>query len=196
MMLVMAILALVAGLLGVKIAKSMQEQKFRTEVALIVDRLRLAQNLMLILNQDIQVYFKKNKDGIHFGLELDCPQKNGWEKEFSRPQLLSAIRQVGFKGMGESQTASDFTLKFMSSGAVMSSGMLSLSTGKGSLYGERRYIALPGYPAPILAQAKKPAVKWPALSSSQSLTQSIMPEIINKFLANQNKKNPSDDRTP
>lgn len=185
MVIVMAILALIAGLLGMKIGKSMQEQRFRTEVASIVDRIRLAQNLMLILNEDVKLNFKKVDNGILLELSFDCQQTKGWEKEFARPKLLSAIRKIEFKSLNDGKKLEEFCLDFMSGGAVMSQGTLSLSTGKGKLYNNCHYVELPGHPSPIKSVSKKGALLKTNSSSSDSLTQFIIAEINSKKQINQ-----------
>lgn len=182
MVVVMAILSLVAGVIGINIGRSMQEQRFRTEVAQIMDKLRLAQNLMLILNDDIKVHFTKVEDGIKCSLTFQCsPMNKGWGKELSRPQLLTAVRRVDFKGLGEDLGKGDFALEFLSGGMVMSQGILKLSTGSNRLYSDRRYVCLPGYPASIVTVDKKPNLACLTNArENDGLTQVIMPEIFAK----------------
>lgn len=197
MVVFMAILTLVAGVIGVKINQAMQEQRFRTEVTLILDRLRLAQNLMLILNEDVKVHFKKAEGGIQYSLSFECFLDKGWEREFSRPQFLTAVRHVDFKGDKENSGLGEFSLDFMSGGTVMSKGILRLSTGKGRLYSSRRYVCLPGNPAPIVGVDKKPDMACLARSSAnEDLTQFIMPDIISKFQVTQTKGAKSNSPTP
>lgn len=186
---VMAILSLMAGIIGVNISKAMQEQKFRTEVGLVIERLRLAQNLMLILGEDVKVYFKKVENGISVELALQCSTNKGWGKELTRKQILTAVRQVDFKGEREDLGRDEFGLDFMSGGVSMSRGILKLSTGKNRLYVDRRYLCLPGYPAPFVAMEKKPDLSCLAgFSQDESLTQFIMPEILPKFESRAAKK--------
>jgi type II secretory pathway pseudopilin PulG len=182
MVVVMAILSLVAGVIGVNISRSMQEQRFRTEVSQVMDKLRLAQNLMLILDEDIRVYFNKVEEGISCGLMFQCTQNAGWGKEINRPQLLTAVRRVDFKGVGEDLGKGDFALNFLSGGMVMSQGILKLTTGKNRLYSDRRYVCLPGFPASLVSVEKKPNLECLSnAKANEGLTQIIMPEIFAIF---------------
>lgn len=191
MVVVMAILSLVAGVIGMNISRAMQEQRFRTEVSQIMDKLRLAQNLMLILNEDIKVYFNKVENGIICGLAFQCPLYKGWGKELNRPQLLTAVRRVDFKGMGEDLGKGNFALEFLSGGMVMSQGILKLSTGKNRIYSDRRYVCLPGYPASIVNVDKKPNLECLANArANDNLTQVIMPEILAKSQASSSTNGP------
>lgn len=182
MIVVMAILSLVAGVIGINISRSMQEQRFRTEVLQIMDKLRLAQNLMLILNEDVKVHFKKVENGILCGLTFQCFLDKGWAPELNRQQLLTAVRRVDFKGNGEDLGKGDFALEFLSGGTVMSQGIVKLSTGKNRFYSARRYVCLPGFPSSINSVTEKPTLD--CLKSARvydGLTQAIMPEILAKF---------------
>lgn len=189
-MIALAILGLVATVIGVNVSKAMQDQRFRTEVALVVEQLRLAQSLMLILNEDVKVHFKEEPGQIQYGLSFQCPMKSGWDKELTRKtQPLKAIRTVAFKGTGEEKAPGSLTLNFLSSGMVMSSGTLTLSTAKG--LSETRYVNLPGYPHPITAVANEGSVlsrQMQATRNDDQLTQFIMPEIIAKFQAQAQSK--------
>lgn len=181
----LAILGLVATVIGINVSKAMQDQRFRTEVALVVDQLRLAQNLMIILNEDVKVHFKEESGQIHYGLSFQCPKKTGWDKELTRkPQPLKAIRTVAFNGTGEEKGPGSLTLNFLSSGMVMSSGTLTLSTAKGTESKDMRYVNLPGYPHPITAEAHEDKKRQSqAAKNDDQLTQFIMPDIISKFQA-------------
>ena len=57
-LIVISILAIAAGVIGFSVNRALREQHFKTEVELVVDYLRLAQNLMLIMNADVHVIFK------------------------------------------------------------------------------------------------------------------------------------------
>lgn len=159
----------------------MQEQRFRTEVAQVMDKLRLAQNLMLILNEDVKVHFKRQANGISCGLSFRCPLSGkGWGKEINREQLLTAINLITFKGIGkETNNKGDFALEFLSGGMVMSEGILKLSTAKGRLYSDQRFVCLPGYPSTLISVSKKPDLSCSL--TNDRLTQLVVPEILAKF---------------
>lgn len=184
LMVVMAIISMVAGIVGININKSIQEQRFRTEVGQILDKLRLAQNLMLILNQDVEVHFKNVDGGIRYWLSFQCPLNKGWDREINREQpLLSSIGSIEFSGDSNEYSSEGLNLKFLSAGLVMSRGILKLSTGQGRSYNDQRYICLRGYPAP-LSSVNTPdnsCLNPKETSINDQMTQFIMPEIQSKL---------------
>lgn len=155
MMIVMVIIALVGGVAAININGALKEQRFRTEVSIVLDQLRLAQDLMLILNTDVHLKFAEEKESqaITYWLEFDYPLAPHWEKELKRKHRpLQAIHRVDFKeGQQTPQTRGQLDLKFLSGGSVMSQGTLILSTSSGERDdgGLTRYICLPGYPSPF-----------------------------------------------
>jgi type II secretory pathway pseudopilin PulG len=161
MMVVLAIISLIGGVVAINIQKAMFEQRFRTEVATVVNQLRLAQNLMLILDQDVSVKFKQQDNKtIDFWLEMQCPKDKGWDKELMRrPPPLKTVGVVDFESDEhvESREVGQLEIRFMSGGTVMSRGVLRLSTSveannKNAL---ERFVCLPGFPAPISAMSGK-----------------------------------------
>ena len=122
MMVVLAIISLIGGVVAVNINKAMFEQRFRTEVATIVNQLRLAQNLMLILDQDVSIYFKQTENkSIDFWLEMQCPAVKGWDRELTRhPPPLKTVAIVDFDGDDNeiNKTEGELELRFMSGGTV------------------------------------------------------------------------------
>jgi type II secretory pathway pseudopilin PulG len=187
MIVVMTIISFVAGVVGINVSKAMQEQRFRTEVALVLDKLRLAQNLMLILNEDVKVQFKSLDQGVQYNLSFQCPLNKGWDKELSRQtQPLTAIRKASFREFGKGTSLKDFSLNFLSGGMVMSRGVLTLSTGNGYSYKDKRYICLHGYPRPMTAVSsikQLPCLEAQEIRKDEQLTQYVMPEIIRQFQA-------------
>lgn len=158
MMVVLAIISLIGGIVAINVGKAMADQRFRTEVVAVVNQLRLAQNLMLILDQDISVKFAEdnNDRSIQYWLEMQCPAMRGWDNELTRrPPPLKTIHVVDFDAGSElpSGKRGELELKFMSGGTVMSRGVLRLSTAEyiGQKGAFERYVCLPGYPAPIAA---------------------------------------------
>ncbi len=191
MMVVLAIISLIGGIAVVNINKAMYEQRFRTEVAAIVNQMRLAQNLMLILDQDVAVNFRSHGEkNIDYWLEMQCPAVKGWDKELTRrPPALTSVRVVEFDADEDEskKIEGELNLKFMSGGTVMSRGVLRLSTAdesnkKNAL---ERYVCLPGYPAPISAlSGSVPSVSCLEELAGQfkdQITQITMQEITAKI---------------
>src|SRR4051812_5988961 len=62
-LIVFFILALSIGIIGINIHKAIVQQRFETEVALVLEELRFAQDLMLILDGNFKVKFEKESNG-------------------------------------------------------------------------------------------------------------------------------------
>lgn len=161
-LIVMAILALVGGLVSIGINRALTDQRFRTEVSIVVDQLRLAQDLMLVLGTDVHLKFAVDGDtgGIKYWLELETELPKEIEKEVLRKRpKLKTVRGVFLKDQLALQTVrGEIDVKFLSRGSVMSRGVLRLATSdsedppEGTL---QTYICLPGYPKPIFSTDDK-----------------------------------------
>lgn len=154
-LIVISVLALVAGLVSINIRKALHEQNFRSEVELVVNKLRVAQDLMLIFRGEVKVLIKKdeNDKGLIW-LEFESKMPGHWEREAKRIHTLKYIRTINFRD--ELLYANSYSVKkedddtleirFLSNGSTMSKGLMQLASGDIS-----RYIYLPGYPAPIIS---------------------------------------------
>jgi hypothetical protein len=149
-LMIITILILTLGLIGVNIRDLVKQQRFKSEVALVVDQLRLAQDLMLVLNTDAIVKFWKEGNGINYHVNLESVLSKGWQKELSRTHSnLKAITIIEFDdtGSGVKKAGLPLDLNFLSGGSVMSQGTLRFAAEGGGL---EAYICLPGYPRPIV----------------------------------------------
>lgn len=148
---VLTVLAILTGFIGINVSRALREQRFHAEVKLVVDQLRLAQDLMLIFNTNVQFKVISTDDGIAYGLEFDQPLTKRWSRELQRVHKnLKTIHAINFDTdtFGEGAGA----VRFLSGGAVMSHGMIRLATADRSGPDVlESYIHLPGYPAPIEA---------------------------------------------
>lgn len=156
LLIVISIIATVAGIVGVSINKALIDQRFRTEISMILDEFRLAQDLMLILETDVQVKFKEEPDnsGIRYWIDLETKLPKNLQHEITRKHNnLKTIR--GIFSSDKSKPHGKLDIKFFSKGAVMSKEVLKFSTSgiendssSGVL---QNFICLPGYPKPILS---------------------------------------------
>ncbi|MCE5317386.1 MAG: type II secretion system GspH family protein [Parachlamydia sp.] len=154
LLLVISILLMVAGLVGYNIRRAFFEQRFRAEVSAVVDTLRLAQDLMLLLNSDAHVLFADDPaGGIRYWIEVEKQLSGGWERELKRKRPnLKAIHLVEMDDrISAIKVKKHLDIMFLSGGSVMSKGILRLFSsdekeGDGVL---KSYICLPGYPKPI-----------------------------------------------
>lgn len=163
MLLVLGILSLIAGFLGVNISKMLQEQRFRTEVSQVMDQLRLAQDLMLIHDTNVQVKFASDKEHgcVEYGMTFDTPIPKGWAKELKRPlKKLKMIHSVSFRDMNQlfdDSEDDEANIQFLSGGAVMSKGVLILRSHKSAMTNVlKSFVWIPGSPAPLVASSKFP----------------------------------------
>lgn len=186
-LLVIAILGLVAGLLGINIRSAYLQQQFRTETALVIDQLRLAQDLMLLLQSDAHVKFQElpSQKGITLWIETEKPLAGGWSKELARRHLtLKAIRLVKFDDKSSTlKQSGSLDIRFLSGGSVMSRGtmLLSSSDKENDSGAMNSYVCLSGYPHPIEStqseeEAKKCELEWDS-SSFEPLTRIMKGEI-------------------
>lgn len=156
MLVVLGILSLVIGLVGFNVRHLVVDQRFRNEVKMVVDQLRMAQNLMLIMDSDIHVKFQE-KDG-YILMELESSLELPWLKALNpEPKTLNVIHHVGFDEKGKEKMSGFeergvLDIKFLSGGNVMTSGTLRLATARDSQNALKRFICLSGYPKPIVVQ--------------------------------------------
>lgn len=161
LLIVIFVLAMAVGVIGFNIHRALREQHFKTEVELVVDYLRLAQNLMLIMNADTHVVFKsaENEKANLMTLEVDGNISDPLIKLVAlKPKRLEYIYLIEFYDKNKTHNEpGKIDVKFISKGSVMSKGVMHLATNEKS--DERgaiaRYICIPGYPKPIYSTLKK-----------------------------------------
>ncbi len=174
LLIVIAILSLIAGFVGINIRKAVSEQNFRSEVELVVNQLRQAQDLMLIFRGEVIVKFTVLPDGkgLSSVLEFEAKMPANWDRETKRVHKLKYIHGLNFQDqmvpVGSSSDKDEentLEIKFFSNGSTMSKGIIELSNSSNPDMPEAitRYINLPGYPSNIVSSASIPQ----ALSSME-----------------------------
>lgn len=151
LLIVIAIIATVSGFIAINITKAVREQRFRSEVSRVVDEMRLAQDLMLIVGVGSAMKFQvtKDGDGIDYWLETEVPLPKHWEMLIKKDNpTLKAIQVIQFQ---DSKEEGKLEIKFLSPETGMSKGLLRLSTSErdDDLGAVTSYVCLPGYPSPI-----------------------------------------------
>lgn len=152
MLLVLSILLLVAGVVSISAKRAFDEQRFRSEVNLIVSKLRFAQDLMLIYKGDVEVHFvSENQKTTTFWLTSQHLSKGLWKDEIEHKHILKMSRGIGLeKGANQEGKLGELRLQFKSNGSFMSSGILRIATADQQNVGAlERFIVLNGYPQPI-----------------------------------------------
>ena len=161
-MIVMAIVISFSGIFGISIYKAKRGQQFQSEVELIVDKLRLAQDLMLILRGDVILKLTKiDADKAALQLEFEVKLPPPWNEELTKASHpLGTIKGFHFEDKNplERDSSNDeIKIYFLSNGAFMSQGLIRLTdTQREDQATYTRYIYLLGYPAAISSSAQPP----------------------------------------
>lgn len=156
-LIVISILTLVSGVIGVNVRRAFIEQRFRTEVDLMVDTLRLAQDLMLILDTNTRVFVKEapGGKGIEYWLEVEEEIPQQWNSIIKHSRrLLKGTRFINFAEEGPfPPSEGELEMRFLSGGSLMSRGALRMSSHEkfDSPEAFTRVICLEGYPHPIFS---------------------------------------------
>ncbi|PJD96767.1 MAG: prepilin-type cleavage/methylation domain-containing protein [Parachlamydia sp.] len=173
-LIVFLILSLVTAVVGINISKALEEQRFRTEVDIVLGELRLAQDLMLILKADVQVKFAQGTEGINYSIETESQTTKNWVNSLKRPHpKLKTIRGISFKDELDLPTVPGaIVIHFLSKGSVMSRGILRLSNSSDAVnvpsWAQVKVINLYGYPHPIVSTtpSKNDPIDLPQLDAS------------------------------
>lgn len=168
LLIAVAILVTVSAVVIVSVNKAYVDQQFRAEAGRVVDKLRLAQDLMLLSKEDFRVKFAKaeKNEGIEFRIESYQPLREDYLKRaMGDKSTLKAIKGVFFEdeSLDEQPKEGEINARYRSNGIVMSKGIMRLASTDnqdppaGTL---QRYICFPGYPSVItvdetLEEAKK-----------------------------------------
>lgn len=187
LMIVLAIVALISGIVGINVSKAVREQHFRAEVDLVVNQLRLAQEMMLLFNADVVMNIARNSDS-SFSYQLQFP--NGLPKNWGNiikgeHQPLTYISAITFDTHTQfSGGNNDLDIKFGDKGIKMSRGVLRLATTSSMFNGTlERFICLPGYPFNIVSVSNQSAVEACMTRDDQfdrQLTQRTIEEVNEK----------------
>ncbi len=147
-LIVMVILVMIVGVVGFNLFELTRQERFRTGTGFLVDRLQLAQDIMIILEVDVAVVLEQKPGALSLRLQVDTSQlkNNTLLQKVVDPVNIPGIDNFSFTdARGVSQT-DQVTLLFKSRGTNMSRGNLMLTAGTPDL---TRYIFLAGYPQAI-----------------------------------------------
>lgn len=148
-MVALAIMVSLLGWAGFNIRGAWREQAFRSECDRLLDRLRLAQDILLTLNVETELRF--TPEGVKW---VPVGMLNRlYDKLIVKEKLpLDPFAEVIFEEAGGEKKVGTFTLKFLDQGYILSKGILKLVAHTG----EEAYITLPGYPAPLSLERTPP----------------------------------------
>ena len=152
---VLAVLSMVIGVVGFNLANMAQQERFRAGSTFLVDRLQLAQDIMILFETDVKAILTKQENTLGFRLELDSSRIQGTALEgVIRPINIPGITAFTFTDARGVSQADRIELLFMSRGTKMSRGTLMLTGAPGN-EDLTRYITLSGYPR-VIRYASEP----------------------------------------
>lgn len=157
-MIVIAILFGLGGIVAVNLKETLVKQRFKNEVGVVVDYLRFAQNLMLVMGKDVHVYFEETPEKIvKMSLEIAGKpvEEQKWIVLSKKPVFFKYIRYAGFNDQSPmyNPNSAKIDIKFMSRGFAMSKSVLILSTAENQQSTSlTQFIALVGYPKHLVPQ--------------------------------------------
>lgn len=148
MLVVIALILLTTGAIGINIYQAVHEQRFNTELDILVNQLRVAQDLMLVMRADIEVNLTRDANGVyHSALKAKSPIPPFSRRLLKKAEYTySAIKLVEFDKNGEAQNF-PVSIKFFANGFAMSQGILRI--GNDPEKPPQELIVLSGYPQPM-----------------------------------------------
>lgn len=145
-LIVVAILAMVTGVIGFNLTKAVEQERFHGSVNRLLDRLQFLQELMLIRNADGEVSFEKKNGTLYFRSSAEGSISSILTRILNNSQGLPAVEKVTLMNKEGKEISADPTLTFIGLGNVSTEGVLKI-TRVGDR--EQRYIALPPWHTPL-----------------------------------------------
>lgn len=144
----LVLIAFTAGIIAINLRDLISSQAFLDNANLLLGELRLAEDLMTIMNVDVEVEIKK--EGDHFTSQIvarSTPPNLGKRAILSSKNQLMGIERIEFEDLYSDTVLTDaFNLTFFSRGFTMNHGTLKLIPKRSS---DSLMILLPGHPAPL-----------------------------------------------
>lgn len=152
MLIVITLLAIAASVIGFNSAKMIREQHFRTGTEVILDKLQMAQNIMLIFKCETQVVLerKPGSGGLVCKIAVNKELPSGLEEAVNLSPVIPGIDSFFFEDEQRIRYEDKVALPFSSMHLRIPFGTLFLFGSKEL----KRDIYLPGYPSPIGSSTK------------------------------------------
>jgi len=164
LLVVIAIMGIVSGTTILGINGLLDDQRFRSGVSFIVDRLQEAQEIMLVYNTDVIVRLTHHEQGVICALDVEKMVPFTIEDK-----TIKGIERLEFKGESYSENEGVWSLWFISGGSKMTEGILKLE----GRHGQKRYVYLRGYPSAIVDTSKEPT--WLPEKKSDEENEALYP---------------------
>ncbi|MGM0440219.1 MAG: hypothetical protein ACQEP8_03785 [Chlamydiota bacterium] len=145
---VAALLLVLGSVVGLNVTKALRKERFRASSELLVDKLQLAEDLMLNLKVNVYLDLQPRGEGFVAILRIDNkPYARELRAVIDRPFKLSGVERIEFTAADSRKLPEKppLTLEFLSGGAKMADGNLYLQ-GEGM----QRYLYISQHPGPIL----------------------------------------------
>lgn len=150
-LIVVTLIALVAGIVGINVRKALQEQKYLNEVHLIHGQLQKAQDLMQLMNVYMLVKFSKDDAGNYSSwLEAKSPTTRSIQNMIDQTyQSYQTIQRLEFQDRyTDTVLYDDFEITFASKGFIINRGEFRIYGKNGDQ--QPKLIYLPGYSSPLI----------------------------------------------
>ncbi|NGX57619.1 MAG: hypothetical protein K940chlam3_00512 [Chlamydiae bacterium] len=150
-MIVLAIISMVAGVVGFNIVKMRRDQQFRSGVSLVQQKLQAALETMLIHNENVKIVFEQEGSVLKTTMESETPTNRGLGRILNANPNIEGIKSAAWVTAEEERYIGKITLVFSAiahaipKGTIILSGYDSINT-QGPL---RKTIVLNGYPHSI-----------------------------------------------
>jgi len=96
LMIVIGLLSLVMGVIGLGIGTAVSTERFRASTGMLVDKLRLAQDIMLILRSSVRMELQQQDSGLLVTLHTEEGLTPALVTATSQPVLITGIHQLQF----------------------------------------------------------------------------------------------------
>lgn len=186
LLIVIGILALISTVVVFNIGKLFQQQRFWTSVEQVIDRLQMAQNLMLILKTEVTVAIQKNDQGKYeISMEVETPLPKLLEENAIRHIVLGGIEEITFDRGNGAERLESIQLSFSNLYKRTPEGVLMLRQNQD----RQEFIRLYGYSQPILLGNTNGDIEISPNESSRLYPQEVREELQEGLLeSNQQKK--------
>lgn len=153
MLIVMVIIAIAASLVAFKIVDLLKQQRFRTGSELILDKLSIAQNVMLIFSSEVIVTLSKSNqnDNLICTIEVKSGITPALTKIIGNSSEIKGVKFAKFESEGQPSQSLPISLRFNFLSFDLPKGRLWLSADQkfDKQSDLTRIIHLTGYPKPL-----------------------------------------------
>ena len=150
MLVVISVLALVLTVVGANVSRMIEKQRFLSGVRNVVDRLQLAQDLMITLDTDVYVDIQIT-EGMDCWIRVEKPLISDLARTLNQHHHIAGVRSATFSDGRGGMQCDTIRLEFICGGSRMSRGRLDLcSHPLPSASSMSQQLVLSGYPRPIV----------------------------------------------